>query len=55
MHGIQKQELISAQTNGLLDEKSVLDRHRCHKAAKFGVFIDEEHIKLPTLSVILVT
>ena len=33
----------------LLDEKSVVDRHRSHMAAKFSVFVDEDHSKLPTL------
>ena len=33
----------------MLDERSVVDRHRCHLAAKFGVFVDEDHSKLPTL------
>ena len=32
-----------------LDEMSIVDRHRCHKAAKFGVFVDEVHNKLPKL------
>ena len=32
-----------------IDEKDVVDRHRCHMAAKFGVFGDEYHSKLPTL------
>ena len=33
-------ELGSAKTyeHTLLDEKSVIDRHRCHKAANVGVF-----------------
>ena len=37
-----KQELSTAQTyehNGL-DETSIVDRHRCHMAAKFGMFVD---------------
>ena len=35
----------------MLDERSVIGRHRCHMAAtcKFGVFVDEDHSKLPTL------
>ena len=33
----------------IFDEKSIVDRHRCHAAAKFGVFVDEDHSKLPTL------
>ena len=31
------------------DETSIFDRHRCHMAAKFGLFVDEDHSKLPTL------
>ena len=27
----------------------MVDRHRCHMAAKFGLFVDEDHSKLPTL------
>ena len=30
------------------DESSIVDRHRCHMAAEFGLFVDEEHSKLPT-------
>ena len=46
-----KQELGSAKTyeHNLLDEKSVIDRHRCHITAKFGVLVDEDYSKLPTL------
>ena len=33
----------------MFDEKSVIYRHRCHMAAKFGAFVDEDHSKLPTL------
>ena len=33
----------------MLDEKSVIDRHKCHMAAKFGVFVDENHNKIPTM------
>ena len=33
----------------LLDEASVVDNHQCLMAAKFGVFVDEDHSKLPTL------
>ena len=28
---------------------SVVDRHRCHMTAKFGVFVDKDPSKLPTL------
>ena len=40
-----KQELATSKTYGhyLLDEKYVINRHRCHMAAKFGVFVDEDH------------
>ena len=27
----------------MLDVRSVADRHRCHVADKFGVFVDEDH------------
>ena len=30
-------------------QTSIVDRHRCHIAAKFGLFVDEDHSKLPTL------
>ena len=33
----------------MLDKMSVFDRHRCHMAAKFSVFVEEDHCKLPTL------
>ena len=48
----QKQELSTAKTyeHNRLDETSIIDRHRYHFiAAKFGVFVDEDHSKLPTL------
>ena len=32
-----------------LDETSIVDRHRCHLAAKFGLFVDEDYSKPPTL------
>ena len=43
-----KQELGTAKTyeHTLLGKKSVVDRHRCYTAAKFGVFVDEDHSKL---------
>ena len=46
-----KQELSTAKTyeHNRLDETSIVDRHRCHRAAKFGLFVDEDHSKLPTL------
>ena len=44
---ILKQELCTALTyeNNLL----VVDRHRCHMAAKFGELVYEDHSKFPTL------
>ena len=49
-----KQELSSAKRyeHNRLDETSVVDMHRCHMAAKFGVFVDEDHSKLPMLYVL---
>ena len=46
-----KQELSTAKTyeHNRLDETSIVDRHRCHMAVKFGLFVDEDHSKLPTL------
>ena len=46
-----KQELSTASTyeHNLLDERYAVDRHRCNMAANFGVFVDEDHNKLPTL------
>ena len=46
-----KQEHGTAKTyeHNLLDERSIIERLRCHMAAKFGVFVDEDHSKLPTL------
>ena len=46
-----QQELSTAKTyeHNMHDKTSVVDRHRCHMAAKFGVFIDENHSRLPTL------
>ena len=32
-----------------LDERSIVDRHRCHMAVKLGLFVDEDHSKLPTI------
>ena len=45
------QELSTAKTyeHNRLDETSIVDRHRCHMAAKFGLFVDEDQSKLPTL------
>ena len=37
-----KQELSTAKTyeHNRLDETSIVDRHRCHMAVKFGLFVD---------------
>ena len=37
----------------LLDKWYVVDRHRCHKAAKFGVFVNEDHSKLLLLYILV--
>ena len=36
-----KQELSTVKTyeNNRLDETSIVDRHRCHMAAKFGLLV----------------
>ena len=46
-----QQELSTAKTNehNRHDEKSIVDRHRCHTADKFGVFVDKDHSKLQTI------
>ena len=33
----------------MFDETSIVDRHRCYIAAKFWLFVDEDHSKLPIL------
>ena len=40
-----RQELSTAKTyeHNLLDEKSVIDRHRSNMAAKLDEFVDENH------------
>ena len=43
-----KRPLVESKDK-LLDETSIVDRHQCHMAAKFGLFVDEDHSKLPTL------
>ena len=46
-----KKELSTAKTyeHTRLDEMFIVDRHICHMAAKFGVFVDEDHSKIPTI------
>ena len=46
-----KQELSTAKTyeHNRLDETHIVDKHQCHMAAKFGVSVDEDHSKLPTI------
>ena len=45
------QEPSTAKTyeHNSLDETSVVDRHRCHMVAKFGVCLYEDHSTFPTL------
>ena len=33
----------------MIGELPVIDRHQCYMAAKFGVVVDVDHSKLPTL------
>ena len=33
----------------MFDETSVVDRHRCQMTAMFGVFVDVDYSRLPTL------
>ena len=33
----------------MLGEPSVVDRHQCLMSAKFGMFVDGDHSKLPRL------
>ena len=42
-----KQEFSTAKAyeHNRLDETYIVDRHRFHMAAKFGVFVDEDHSK----------
>ena len=44
-------KLGSAKTyeHNLHKERSIVDMHRWHMAAKFGVFVDENHDKYPSL------
>ena len=46
-----KEKLSTAKTfqHKRFDATSVVNKHRCHMAAKFCVFVDEDHSKLPTL------
>ena len=48
---VGKQELGRAKTHkhNLLNERYVVDRNRCNMAAMVGVFVFENHNKLPTL------
>ena len=34
----------------MLDERYVVDRHRCHRAVKFGVSVDEDRGKISTFN-----
>ena len=44
-----KRSTAKTYEHNMLDETSVPDGHQCHIAAKFDVFVDEGHSKLPTL------
>ena len=45
-----KLELSTAKTyeHNRHDERSVVDKHGCHMMAKFGLFVNEDHSKIPT-------
>ena len=47
---LKQEELSAANTyeHNLIDETSVVDKHRCDMAAKFNVFVDEDRRKLLT-------
>ena len=47
----QKKEFSTANTyeHNFLDEMYVVERHQCHMAAKFGVFVDGDQSRLFTL------
>ena len=49
----EKGTILTPQSKNLAlqkyDEASIVDRHRCHMAVKLGVFVDEDHSKLPTI------
>ena len=46
-----KQEVSTAKIyeHNRLDETSVVHRYRCHIAAKFGLFVNDDQRKLPVL------
>ena len=46
---LEKESIDCIKQHFEINETSIVDRHRCQMAAKFGVFVDEDHSKLPTL------
>ena len=46
-----KHELSNSNTyeHNLFGARNVVDRHQCHMAAKFGVFVDKDHSYFTTL------
>ena len=46
-----KQKMNTAETyeHNRLNETYVVDRYRFHMTAKFEMFVNEDHMKLPTL------
>ena len=46
-----EQDLSNAKTyeHNRLDETAIVDRHRCHMAAKFRLFVDNDQRTLPAL------
>ena len=45
MHYFVSKQVLN-KTIGIIN---FVDRHRCHMAAKYGLFVDEDHSKLPKL------
>ena len=46
----EKCTILTPLSKNSFDETSVADRHRCHIAADFGAFVDEDQSKCPSLS-----
>ena len=45
-----QRKFVLAPADKTANNLMVVHRHRCQMAAKFGVFVDEDHSKLPTLN-----
>ena len=51
LHNTEKKEFSTANTyvHNFIYERYVVERHQCHKTAKFGAFVDGDHSRLITL------